>query len=48
VLLGLEPRSGTVHVDPALPAAVTQLSLYWVHGPGGVFDAVAGDVPVAA
>ena len=47
VLLGLEPRDGTVHVDPSLPAGVTQLALYGVRGPGGVFDAVAGDLPLA-
>jgi glycogen debranching enzyme len=48
VLLGLEPKYGTIEVNPALPGGIEQLALYGVNGPGGKFDAVADEVPVAA
>jgi hypothetical protein len=48
VLLGLEPGSEGVDVNPSLPAGITHLALYGARGPGTRIDAVAGDVPVPA
>jgi glycogen debranching enzyme len=48
VLLGLEPKFGAIEVNPALPTGIAQLALYGLNGPGGKFEAVADEVPVAA